>query len=88
MKFTHRKKTYYATCLQWDGKNTAMIIELLDRAGCDAHHYGGELMLKWRSNEVKYFAAPMLPTDDGTRYVLAFRRNCTLSNNYSIQEME
>ena len=52
MKFTHRKKTYYATCIQWDGKNTEMIIELLDRAGCDAHPYGGELMLKWRSNEV------------------------------------
>ena len=29
MKFTHRKKIYHAMCLQWDGKNTAMIIELL-----------------------------------------------------------
>ena len=50
MKFTHKKRTYYALCLQWDGINTEMVIELLDRAGCDAHLYDGMLMLRWRED--------------------------------------
>ena len=53
MKYTHKKKTYYAMCLQWDGTNTDMVIELLDRAGCDAHKYENDLMLRWRSDWVK-----------------------------------
>ena len=50
IKYTHRKKIYHALCLQWDGTNTEMIIELLGRAGCDAHPYGDELMLRWRDD--------------------------------------
>ena len=51
MKYTHRKKIYHALCLQWDGTNTEMIVELLSRAGCEAHKYGdATLMLRWRDD--------------------------------------
>lgn len=50
MKFTHRKKIYHALCLQWDGTNTEVIVELLFRAGCEAHLYGNELMLRWKND--------------------------------------
>ena len=55
-KFTHRKRIYHAMCLQWDGVNTEMIIELLDRAGCEAHMYGEVLMLHWRNDWYKGLA--------------------------------
>ena len=50
IKYTHRKKIYHALCIQWDGTNTTMVIELLDRAGCDAHKYGNQLMLRWKDD--------------------------------------
>lgn len=47
MKFTHKKRVYYATCLQWTDANTTMVIELLYQHGCRAEQHGNELMLRW-----------------------------------------
>ena len=50
MKYTHRKKIYHAMCIQWDGANTQIILELLDRAGCNASIYGDQIMLRWKDD--------------------------------------
>ena len=50
MKYTHKRKSFYATCLQWDGTNTPIITELLHRHGCESNAYGDELMLRWKDD--------------------------------------
>ena len=50
MKYTHKRKAFYATCIQWTPANTQLIIEILYRAGCDANIYGDELMLRWKDD--------------------------------------
>lgn len=50
IKYTHRKKSRYATCIVWQEDNTQVIIEILDRAGCEAHEYQGQLMLRWKDD--------------------------------------
>jgi len=47
---SHKKKTYYAQCFQWDGSNTELVVETLNSHGCEASPYDGKLMLRWRDD--------------------------------------
>ena len=50
-KFTHKKKARYAMCMVWDGTNTELVIETLERVGCESHKYGdATLMLRWKDD--------------------------------------
>ena len=53
IKFTHKKRNYYALCVQYDGTNAEYITDILGRAGCEVHPYGEQLMLRWRSDWYK-----------------------------------
>ena len=46
--YTHKKKTYFATCLQWDGTNTEEFSKLLESQGWEVAPYGDSLMIRWQ----------------------------------------
>jgi len=50
MKYTHKRIAFYATCIQWTPSNTPMVLELLERYGCEANQYGNQLMLRWKDD--------------------------------------
>ena len=49
MNYTHQKRPYKATCLQWDGLNTDAVTAMLEAAGAEVSPYGEQLMLRWRN---------------------------------------
>ncbi len=49
-KFTHIKRPYHATCIEWTGDNTCIVIEQLFIHDCEAHVYGDQLMLRWKDD--------------------------------------
>jgi len=50
-KYTHARKTYFAQCIQFDGKNSAEVIALLENHGSEASDYLEELIIRWRISE-------------------------------------
>ena len=67
MIFTHKKKTYFATCLQWNGQNTTMVTHILERAGCMVSVYGEQLMLRWPDNSHGRMAVETMNETDWIR---------------------
>lgn len=48
MSYTHKKRTYHATCIQWTDESTHRVKELLS-AHAEVTEYSGSLMLRWNS---------------------------------------
>jgi len=59
-KFTHKKKTYFARCLQWTN-NDEQVMALLRDANIEASPYGGDLMLRYdvKNNGTKHTVIDM-----------------------------
>jgi len=47
-KYTHQKHPYRAHAIQWDGKNTEEVIEVLTSAGADVQPHMECLMLRYK----------------------------------------
>lgn len=46
MNYTHHKKLYFATCIQWTDDNTDEVIALLEKHA-EVTPYGDSLMIRW-----------------------------------------
>lgn len=46
MSYTHRKKLYHATCVQWTDSNTSEVIAIL-KDHAEVTPYGDSLMIRW-----------------------------------------
>lgn len=49
MKFTHKKKNYFAVCLQWSEYNTQEVVDLIQSTGAEVTPYSGRLMIRWQN---------------------------------------
>jgi len=52
MSYTHRKRAYHATCVQYDGWNTEQLLDLLNDEKIQAVPYGTEgIMIRFSEPE-------------------------------------
>lgn len=64
VNYTHKKKTYFATCIRWNDDNTDEVIQLIESAGASVTYLNGHLMIRWNDpRSYKYSICTIEPGD-------------------------
>lgn len=67
MIFTHKRRTYLASCVQLRPDNFQEVIDVLKQHGCNAVPERGQLMLRWEESANRKYSIEMMQVGDVVR---------------------